>query len=131
MDIERALRSEMGDAEYERYLGAMGRPTEVQVFDVYASSSAERAGLQPGDQIVSYAGTRVFDMRELETLSREGSPGESVTVEVKRAGQTVTVQMPRGPLGVQGGGRIRGGPGGPGGMGPGGAMPARGGFRGN
>jgi predicted metalloprotease with PDZ domain len=128
MDIERALRSEMGDAEYERYLGATGRPTEVQVFDVLASSSAERAGLQAGDQIVSYGGTRVFDMRDLESLSREGSASETVTVEVKRAGQTVTVQVPRGPLGVSGGGRIRGGPGG--GMGPGG--PARqGGFRGN
>jgi hypothetical protein len=126
-DIERTLRSEMGDAEYERYLTATGRPTQVQVFDVLASSSAERAGLLAGDEIVSYGGTRVFDMRDLEALAREGTAGETVSVEVRRSGQTVTVQVPRGPLGVSGGGRIRGGPGG---MPPGG--PARqGGFRGN
>jgi C-terminal processing protease CtpA/Prc len=116
VDAQAALRSELGDAEYERYLTGTGRPTEVQVMDVLASSPAEKAGLQAGDQIVSYAGTRVFDMRELEALTRQGTPGESVTVEVKRNGQSVQVQVQRGVLGVEGGGR--GGP--PGGRGPGG-----------
>lgn len=108
VDAQRALRAELGDAEYERYLRGTGRPTEVQVLDVLASSPAERAGLQPGDQILSYAGTRVFDMRELNALSREGNPGELVTMEVRRNGQTLQVQVPRGVLGLQGGG-LRGG----------------------
>jgi S1-C subfamily serine protease len=86
--------------------------------DVLASSPAEKAGLQAGDQIVSYAGTRVFDMRELESLTRQGNPGEAVTVEVKRNGQSVQVQVQRGVLGVEGGGRGGGPP--PGGRGPGG-----------
>lgn len=116
IDPQSALRTEMGDAEYERYLTATGRPTEVQVMGVLASSAAEKSGLQAGDQIMSYAGTRVYDMRELENLTRQGSPGESVTVEVRRNGQSVQVQVPRGVLGVEGGGR--GGP--PGGRGPGG-----------
>lgn len=118
-DVQRALRTELGDVDYERYLRGTGRPTEVQVLDVLASSAAERAGLQPGDQVVSYAGTRVFDMRELNAMSREGNPGETVTMEVRRNGQTVQVQVPRGVLGVSGGGmrgpaggRPRGGPGG-------------------
>lgn len=125
VDAQRLLRAEIGDAEYERYLTATGQPTEVQIMDVLASSAAERSGLQPGDQVLSYGGTRVFDMRELNALTREGSPGESVTVEVRRNGQTVQVQVPRGPLGVSGGGFRRGGGGPPGG-------PARqgGGFRG-
>lgn len=121
-DVQAALRSELGDADYERYLTATGRPTQVQVMDVLASSSAERSGLQPGDQILSYAGTRIFDMRELNALARDGNPGESVTMEIRRNGQTVQVQVPRGPLGVQGGGMRGGGPGGP----PGGQQ----GFRG-
>jgi hypothetical protein len=125
MDTQRALRAELGDAEYERYLTATGRPTQVQVMDVLASSNAERAGLQAGDQIVSYAGSRVFDVRELNALTREGSGGESVTVEVRRNGQTVQVQVPRGPLGVSSGAVRGGGPGGGGGP-PGGG----GGFRG-
>lgn len=117
-DVQRALRNELGDAEYERYLRGTGRPTEVQVFDVLASSPAERAGLQPGDQIISYAGTRVFDMRELNALSREGNPGELVTMEVRRNGQTLQVQVPRGVLGLQGGGMRGGGLRGGGGVPP-------------
>lgn len=111
VDVQRTLRSELGDVDYERYLRGTGRPTDVQVLDVLASSAAERAGLQPGDQVVSYAGTRVFDMRELNTLSREGNPGETVIMEVRRNGQTVHVQVPRGVLGMSGGG-LRGARGG-------------------
>lgn len=122
IDPERALRKELGDVEYERYLNATGRPAQVQVNNVLASSAAERAGLQPGDQIVSYAGTRVFDMRELNALTTEGAAGETVTVEVRRNGETLQLQVPRGPLGMQGGG-MRGGPGGgPPGGGPGGGF---------
>jgi hypothetical protein len=110
-DADNALRKEMGDAEYERYLKAMGQRTEVQVMDVLASSPAEKAGLKAGDQIVSYAGQRVFDMRDLNSLTRQGTPGEPVTVEVQRNGQTVQVQVTRGVLGVESGG-------GPGGGGP-------------
>lgn len=131
MDMQAALRKEIGDGEYEKYLTAMNRPTRVQVMDVLASSAAERSGLQAGDQIVSYAGTRVFEMSELNALTRQGNAGEAVTVEVQRNGQTVQVQVPRGVLGVEGGG-ARGGP--PGGFrnggfggGPGGGRPPGGG----
>jgi membrane-associated protease RseP (regulator of RpoE activity) len=121
-DTQSALRKELGDAEYEKYLAGTGRPTNVPVMEVLASSAAEKSGLKAGDQILSYAGTRVFEMSELNALTRQGSPGESVTVEVQRDGQTVQLQVPRGVLGVQGGG------GGPGGGGFGGPPP--GGFRG-
>jgi hypothetical protein len=110
-DIQSALRKEIGDAEYEKYLAGTGRPTNVPVMEVLASSAAEKSGLRAGDQIVSYAGTRVFEMNELNALTRQGSPGETVTVEVQRDGQVVQVQVPRGVLGVQaGGGRGGGGP---------------------
>jgi hypothetical protein len=125
LDPQRALRKELGDAEYERYLTATGRPTQVQVSNVLASSAAERAGLQPGDQIVSYAGTRVFDMRELNALTGEGAAGESVAVEVRRNGETVQVQVPRGPLGLTGGGLRGPREGGPPGGGPGGLRGGR------
>jgi membrane-associated protease RseP (regulator of RpoE activity) len=96
--------AELGDADYERYLQAAGRPTAIPVRDVLASSPAERSGLQPGDEIVAYGGKRVFDMSELNALTLEGVPGESVIVDVRRAGQSVQLVMPRGPLGVTGGG---------------------------
>ena len=100
----KTLRAELGDADYERYLQADGRPTTIPVRDVLASSPAERSGLQPGDEIVAYGGKRVFDMGELNALTLEGVAGESVVVDVRRDGQNVQLVMPRGPLGVTGGG---------------------------
>ncbi|MEO8314966.1 MAG: PDZ domain-containing protein [Pseudomonadota bacterium] len=129
-NVEATLRKELGDAEYERYLKATGRPTEVRVMEVLATSNAERSGLKAGDEIMSYNGKRVFDSRDLNTLTSQAAVGGSVTVEVKRNGQTMQVSVPAGPLGVQaGGGGGRGGAqGGPGGFGGGG--PGGGGFRG-
>jgi S1-C subfamily serine protease len=71
---------------------------------VLASSPGERAGLKPGDEVVAYDGKRVFDLRDLNSLTFEGTAGESVTVSVRRDGQTVHLTMPRGPLGIVGGG---------------------------
>lgn len=130
MNIEASLRKDLGDVEYEKYLKATGRPTEVRVMEVLATSNAERSGLQAGDEIVSYNGKRVFDPRELNTMTTQVAAGGSVTVEVKRNGQTMQVSVPAGPLGVNAGvgGRQGGAPGGFGG--PGGGGPGGGGFRG-
>jgi S1-C subfamily serine protease len=98
-----ALRAELGDADYERFLTAMGRSTTVNVDGVLASSPAERSGLQPGDEIVAYNGKRVFDVAELNELTLGGTTGESVVVDVRRNGQTLQLVMPRGPLGIWGG----------------------------
>ena len=84
---QQTLRQELGDADYERYLTALGRPTKVGVFNVIASSPAEQAGLRAGDEILSYGGTRVFDMSELNDLTVEGTPGQPVVLEVQRDGQ--------------------------------------------
>jgi S1-C subfamily serine protease len=97
------LRQELGETEYERYLAALGRPTKVGVFNVIASSPAEKAGLQAGDEILTYGGTRVFDMRELNDLTVEGSPGQPVVLEVQRNGQNLQLVLPRGPIGIGGG----------------------------
>ena len=100
LDAAAALRRELGDADYERYLTATGRSTSVNVASVLASSAAETAGLQPGDQIVTYAGERVFDVRDLNRVLLEGTAGESVLVDVVRDGQPIQIAIPRGPLGI-------------------------------
>ena len=69
-----------------------------------ASSPAEQAGLKPGDQVVSYDGQRVFDMRDLNALTLKGNAGEPVVVDVQRDGQSVQLVLPRGPVGILGGG---------------------------
>jgi PDZ domain-containing protein len=97
------LRTELGEADYERYRTAMGQPTSVGVAAVLASSPGERAGLMPGDEIVAYGGKRVFDVGELNALTLEGTPGESVVLDVRRDGQNVQLVVPRGPIGITGG----------------------------
>ena len=132
-NIDSALRKELGDVEYEKYLKATGRPTDVRVMEVLATSNAERSGLKAGDEIVSYNGKRVFDSRELNSMTSQVVAGGSVTVEIKRDGQTMQVSVPAGPLGVtagNGGGRQGGGPGGPPGGFNGGGPGGGGGFRG-
>src|SRR5690606_14265180 len=105
--VDEALRAELGDAEYERYLDASGRPTRIGVRSVLPSSPAEQVGLRPGDEIVGYAGQRVFDMDDLNRVTLEGRPGESVILEVVRDGQPLQLYVPRGPIGISGGGGRR------------------------
>ena len=98
-----ALRAEIGDADYERYLDATARPTSVSVASVLESSPAQRAGLKPGDQIVRYGGERIFSMSDLTRATMQGQPGEQVAVDVLRDGVTMQMVLPRGPIGISGG----------------------------
>lgn len=95
-----ALRAEIGDIEYEQYLQASGRSTVVAVTSILESSPAQRAGLQAGDQIVSYNGRRVFDIGELNRYTMQGEPGGSVVVDIVRDGVPMQVVLPSGPIGV-------------------------------
>ncbi len=94
------LRQELGDADYERYLRAIGQPTTVVVQSVMESSPASRIGLQPGDQVLAYNGTRVFDPGELRGLTGSGAVGGSVVVEILRDGNRMQLAVPSGPMGV-------------------------------
>ncbi len=102
-----ALRQELGDAGYERYLEASGRPTRVAISTVFEGSPALAAGLRPGDQIVSYDGRRVFNMDDITALTMEGEAGQSVVIDITRDGIPMQMTIPRGPLGVIGGRRFR------------------------
>jgi C-terminal processing protease CtpA/Prc len=100
-----ALREELGDAEYEQYLEANGRSTNVAVSNVIESSPAQRAGLQVGDEIVRYDGYRVFSMSDLSSQTMQGDPGFNVAVDIMRDGVPMQVVLPRGPVGVSAGRR--------------------------
>ena len=100
MNPEAMLRTEIGDAEYEKYLEASGRPTSVGISSIMASSPAERAGLQPGDEITGYDGQRVFSTSELMQHTMTGGEG-NVVVDVMRDGAPMQIVVPRGPIGVE------------------------------
>jgi hypothetical protein len=101
------IRQELGDADYERYLTANGRSTNVSVSSVIESSPAQSAGLQAGDEIVRYAGERVFSMTDLTRETMNGTAGQNVLVDIMRNGNAMQIVMPRGPVGISGGRRSR------------------------
>jgi C-terminal processing protease CtpA/Prc len=101
------IRQELGDADYERYLVANGRSTNVSVSSVIESSPAQSAGLQAGDEIVRYAGERVFSMTDLTRETMNGIAGQNVVVDIMRNGNPMQIVMPRGPVGISGGRRSR------------------------
>ncbi len=98
--VHRSLREVLGDDDYERYRRALSLGTVVDVAVVPSGSAAERAGILPGDAIVSYHGRRVFDSVELDVLAAQGRPGEMVVIEVLRHGLRTQLVAVREPLGL-------------------------------
>ena len=98
------LRDSIGDDAYARYLEAQGQPTAVRVTQVMSGSPGNDAGLQPGDELVSYGGDRVFNVMDLRNLTMQGQPGQDVVIEVDRDGVRMQLTVPAGPIGITGSG---------------------------
>lgn len=96
-----AAREQLGDQAYDHLLHALGRPNRVMVQSVIGGSAAEQAGVQSGDQVLAYGGQRVFSGQELQQATRAGSPNETVSLEVLRAGASLLFYLPRGPIGIR------------------------------
>ena len=103
-DPQALLRADLGDTDYERFLEAQGQPTSVQITRVLNGSPGSEAGLQPGDQIVSYNGARVFNVADMRELTLQGAAGEDVVIEIDREGVRMQLSVPRGPVGITGSG---------------------------
>ena len=103
-DPQAILRAELGDSDYERFLEAQGQPTSVQITRVLDGSPGNQAGLQPGDQIISYDGNRVFNVADLRDQTMLGEQGDDVVLEIDRDGVRMQLSVPRGPVGITGSG---------------------------
>ena len=100
LDIQSALRQELGETRYEQYLEANGQPTSVRVGTVLDASPGQRAGLQPGDEIVAYGGDRVFSYGDLRDATLSTQSGQSVVVDIVRDGIPMQVVIESGPIGI-------------------------------
>jgi len=100
-----ALRQEIGDSEYDRFLFGLGQPNRVAVADVFQSSPAAAAGLKPGDILLAYDGQRMFDSQDLRESTMNSDPGQSVVLDVLRDGRRISLYVPGGPIGIQLGAR--------------------------
>ncbi len=78
------------DAEVYR----LPRISGVLVQDFEGDSPAERAGLREGDVIVAVNGQAVEGVGELQRRVTGYKPGETVTLEVIRGGQSRSVRVP-------------------------------------
>jgi hypothetical protein len=94
------VRNSLGESEYDAYLYANGDPNRVSIRELITGSPAGAAGLEPGDTVLRYDGKRVFTTRELQNATAAGRAGENVPVEIEREGRSMTLYVPRGPLGV-------------------------------
>jgi hypothetical protein len=99
--VQRRLRERVGDDDYDALLFAVGDPNRVVVSQMLERSPGAAAGLEAGDEVISYGGQRVFRPIELKALTAAGRLGESVEMRVLRDGDVVRVFVERGPLGVQ------------------------------
>ncbi|MBX6375747.1 MAG: trypsin-like peptidase domain-containing protein, partial [Acetobacteraceae bacterium] len=65
----------------------------VEVVEVLPGSPAERAGLRPGDMVVSLEGERVTSGRDLIRRVAALPPGQTVRLEVDRDGRTRQIEV--------------------------------------
>jgi S1-C subfamily serine protease len=63
------------------------------VQDVVAASPAESAGILRGDVIVALDGAAVATATDVARAVRERSPGDTVTLEIRRGDEVVTVEV--------------------------------------
>ena len=98
--LDQALREDLQDVEYDRYLYAQGKPNRLRARDVLKGGAAAAAGLRPGDIILRYGDTRVFTPGELLLATSRSEPGRRIPVQVQRNGAERTLYVEPGPLGV-------------------------------
>jgi len=101
LESDVALRDEIGDDAYNRYLYSTGQRNRVNIASVMFGSPAEQAGMEKGDVILNYGDRQMFSWNELQDATTLGERGEYVNVTVLRDGQMVNLWLPRGPLGVR------------------------------
>jgi len=99
-DVRPDIRSELGDTGYDQFRYTSGDNNRVAIASIIDGSAAQIAGMQEGDIIASYAGSRVFSSRELQRATRDGTRGELVAVDILRDGSALRFDVERGPLGV-------------------------------
>jgi len=66
---------------------------ECIITTVVPKSPAEKAGLKNGDQIVKFGSKKVETFNDLKILLNRQQPGDSVAIEVKRDGSSVTLNV--------------------------------------
>ena len=100
------VRSEFGDEDYESARYAADLSTWVGISSLTPNSPAEMLGLAEGDQLYSYNGQRVFEVREVGALWAAEPVDGIATLGFVRGGELFFLDVDRGYLGVPLAGRV-------------------------
>ena len=65
----------------------------IYVMDVVKGGPADKAGIQPGDRIISVNGTEIAQQTDLGTVIQQYSAGDTVEITLAREGQMTTLQL--------------------------------------
>ncbi len=76
----------------------LDRTEGALIADVTATGPAEKAGIKPGDVVVTFDGSPVKAMRDLPRIVADTPVGKTVTVEVIRKGERLSVPVEIGRL---------------------------------
>jgi hypothetical protein len=95
------IKQELGEDAYDAYLFAAGQPNRVTVQSVLSSSAAGNAGIVAGDQVIRYAGERIYNWRDLRDATTRGDLSETVPMEILRDDKPMELYVQRGPLGIR------------------------------
>jgi serine protease Do len=82
---------EVGPDDVAKHKLREGRGVVIE--EVREKSPAERAGLKPGDVVVSFDGEAVRSVRQFTRLVRETPPGRKVRATISRDGRTQEVEI--------------------------------------
>ena len=61
--------------------------------DVTLGGAAEVAGLRAGDILLNYNGQPVNDLQTYSNLLRQSAPGDTVSLNLRRDGQTLALEV--------------------------------------
>src|SRR3954454_76033 len=81
-------QGQLGDPNGQGQLGNGGAPASV-----VAGGPADQAGLQSGDIITAVDGTALDGAHPLDMVMSQHAPGDAVTLDVLRGGQTVKISV--------------------------------------
>jgi membrane-associated protease RseP (regulator of RpoE activity) len=96
-----SLRSELGDDAYDNYLFASQQNNRVKISSVMADSPAESSGFESNDIILSYDDQKILNWADIRRVTLEGDIGSYTNVNILRNGESMSLMVPRGTLGVQ------------------------------
>jgi len=90
-ELSKEDRQALGLAEGDRVNGAV-------IERVLPGAAADRAGLQPGDIIVSFEGTPIERQEQLQWLASTAGVGRAVVLGIRRGGKVFTIKVTLGQL---------------------------------